>query len=218
MPMLPIPPAPPLPAARAASGAGPASVPRAPPLPPRMASPPPAARAPVGGLGGISPLALQAAKANLRPIAGPTYPPTAFHFVLTFGTQSRDADGAFHEVSGIGPEVETETVLEGGLNGFSHVLPKSIRHPRLVLKRGIAGKASRLVRWCQDVLDGGFVKPIVPQLVHIYLLDHEANPLRGWSVENAWPVKWETEGFHAMRNQVAMEKIELAYARSNRIC
>lgn len=167
---------------------------------------------------GITAQALQAGKAGLRATKPPEfYPPTAFHFAVTFGASPKDADGAFREVSGIGPEVETETVNEGGLNGFAHVLPKAIKHPRLSLKRGIAVSDSRLVLWCQAVLDGGFVKPIHPKLVHVFLLDEGGDPLRAWSIENAWPVKWEIDGFQSVRNEVAMEKIELAYARSNRI-
>ena len=202
-------------------------IPAAPPLPPPL--PPPApplppgpSRAPAartgGGVagGGITPQALQAAKAKLRVTQG-FYPPVAFHFSVSFGANPKDSDGAFREVSGIGPEIETETVNEGGLNGFAHVLPKSIKHPRLVLKRGIAAKESRLVKWCQQVLDGGFVKPIDALLVHVFLLDAAGDPLRCWTVENAWPVKWEIDGFQSTRNEVAMEKIELAYARSNRM-
>ncbi|CAN7748785.1 phage tail protein [Pseudorhodoferax sp. LjRoot39] len=166
----------------------------------------------------ITPQALQAGRAQLRSATGANYPPPAFHFTVSFGAQpSRDADSAFHEVSGIAPEIETETVAEGGLNGSVHVLPKGVKQPRLVLKRGIALKTSRLVGWCQDVLNGDLIKPIVPQLMHVFLLDHQGEPLRGWSIENAWPVKWEIDSFNATRNQVAMEKIELAYARSNRI-
>lgn len=199
------------------------SIPPAPPLPPPKPPPlpplKPASRAPVaasGGGGAITPEMLQGAKTRLR---GPLrlYPPAAFHFSVTFGSNPKDADAAFREVSGIGPEVETETVNEGGQNGFVHVLPKAIKHPRLVLKRGIAASDSRLMKWCQAVLEGGFVKPIEPLLVHVFLLDQEGDPLRCWSVENAWPVKWEVDGFQSTRNEVAMEKIELAYARSNRV-
>lgn len=143
--------------------------------------------------------------------------PPAFHFVVTFGSRAEDADSAFHEVSGIGPEVETETVVEGGQNGYAHVLPKGLRAPRLVLRRGLAPRDSRLVQWCQEVLEGAFVRPIQPQLVHVHLLDEEARPLRAWAIDQAWPVKWEIDGFHASRNEVAMEKIELAYARSSRV-
>ena len=85
------------------------------------------------------------------------YPPAAFHFAVTFGTQPKDADGSFREVSGIGPEIQTEAVTEGGENRYVLMLPKATKHPRLVLKRGIAANDSRLVTWCQAVLEGGLV-------------------------------------------------------------
>lgn len=145
------------------------------------------------------------------------YLPAAFHFAVTFGTQPKDADGAFREVSGIGPEIETEAVAEGGQNSFVHLLPKPAKHPKLVLKRGIAPVDSRLVLWCRSVLEGGLARPIYPKLLHVFLLDESGGPLRVWSIENAYPVKWEIEGFQSTRNEVAMEKIELAYACSKRL-
>jgi len=195
----------------------PPGIPPAPPLPPPPLRAP--SRPPPGGSGGggaITPEMLQGAKTRLKG-ASRLYPPAAFHFSVTFGSNPKDADAAFREVSGIGPEVETETVNEGGQNGFVHVLPKAIKHPRLVLKRGIAASDSKLMKWCQAVMEGGFVKPIEPMLVHVFLLDAQGEPLRCWTVENAWPVKWEIDGFQSTRNEVAMEKIELAYARSNRV-
>lgn len=144
------------------------------------------------------------------------WPPAAFHFAVTFGTQPKDADGAFREVSGIAPEVQTETVTEGGENRYVLTLPKAVKHPRLTLKRGIAPNDSRLVQWCQAVLEGGFAKPIFPKLLHVFLLDGAGEALRAWSFEAAWPVKWEIEPFNSTRNEVAMEKIELVYAYSKR--
>jgi phage tail-like protein len=130
-------------------------------------------------------------------------PPAAFHFAVTFGTQPKDADGSFREVSGIGPEMQTETVVEGGENRFVHVLPKGVKHPRLVL-------------WCQAVLEGGLVKPVFPKLVHVFLLDGAGQALRVWSFDSAWPVKWDVEPFGSTKNELALEKIELSYAFSKR--
>jgi len=145
------------------------------------------------------------------------YPPAAFHFTVTFGRQPQDADGSFREVIGIGPEMETEPVTEGGENRFVHQLPKAVKHPRLVLKRGIAPNGSLLVKWCQETLERGLVRPIFPKLVHVYLLDEFGRPLRAWSFANAYPVKWEVDGgFQSMKNEVALEKIELSYAFSKR--
>ena len=148
---------------------------------------------------------------------GAGYPPAAFHFAVTFGTQPKDSDGAFREVSGIAPELETETVVEGGVNNFVHVLPKAVKHPKLVLRRGVAPVDSRLVAWCMSVLEGGLVKPIYPKQLHVFLLDEQGSALRAWSIDRAYPVKCEIEAFQSTKNEVAMEKIELAYAFSRRL-
>ncbi len=150
------------------------------------------------------------------PTTAGAYPPVAFHFAVSFGTAARDADCSFREVSGIGPEMETETVVEGGENRFVYQLPKAVKHPRLVLKRGVAPFRSRLVTWCRNVLEGGLSQPLAPKLIHVALLDETGQPLRMWSFENAYPVKWDVEPFNATKNEVAMEKVELSYLFSKR--
>lgn len=145
------------------------------------------------------------------------YPPAAFHFTVTFGTETRDADCSFQEVSGIGAEMETESVVEGGENRFVHQLPKTVKHPRLMLKRGVAPFSSRLVTWCREVLEGDLSQPLKPRTLHVHLLDEKGEPLRGWSFENTYPVKWDVEPFQSNRNEVALEKIELAYLLSKRV-
>ncbi len=143
-------------------------------------------------------------------------PPVAFHFCVTFGSSPKDADGAFEEVSGIGPEVETESVVDGGENRFAYQLPKAMKHPRLKLRRGIAANDSRLVLWCKSVLEGGFARPVWPRLVNVFLLDAAGDPLRVWSFDGAWPVKWETGPFNATKNELALETVELVYAATRR--
>jgi phage tail-like protein len=146
----------------------------------------------------------------------PEDPPAAFYFAVTFGTQPKDTDSSFREVSGIAPEMETESVVEGGENRYVLALPKAVKHPRLVLKRGIAHDRSRLLTWCRNALEGGLNGPIVPKQVNLFLLDGLGRPLRTWSFANAWPVKLEVEAFNATKNEVAVEKIELSYAFSKR--
>jgi len=173
----------------------PLPVPPIPPLPPTLArllgKPPP--RPPVGD-----------------------YPPAAFYFTVAFGTAARDADCSFQEVSGIGSEMETETVVEGGENRFVYQLPKAVKHQRLVLKRGVAPFKSRLVTWCREVLEGDLAKPLGTQRLQVHLLDERGEPLRSWSFENAYPVKWDVEPFQSNRNEVALEKVELTYLYAKR--
>ncbi|MBI1395194.1 MAG: phage tail protein [Betaproteobacteria bacterium] len=140
-----------------------------------------------------------------------TYPPSAFHFRVSFAGIRTSEDASFQEVSGIGTKIETEEVREGGENAFVHMLPKKVTHTNLVLKRGIASIDSELVTWCQDTAVGGLFD-IRPKLVHVHLLDAKQTTLHGWTFANAYPVRWELGAFNSQENKVAVETIELAYA------
>jgi len=154
--------------------------------------------------------------ATSRAAPPPVYPPVAFHFRVSFGTATRDADCSFREVSGIAAEMDTETLVEGGENRFVYTLPKAVKHPRLVLKRGVAPYTSRLVTWCRDVLEGGLGQPVTTKLLQVALLDEAGQPLRLWTFDGAYPVKWDVEPFQSSKNEVALEKVELAYLNVKR--
>jgi len=145
------------------------------------------------------------------------YPPSAFYFKVVFGTTLGLTDTSFQEVSGIGAEVEVETVAEGGENRYQHTLPKGIKHPNLELKRGIASMASPLVIWCRSVMELDFMVPIIAQPIGVYLMNEDKIPIRAWSFANAFPVKWDVESFNSTKNEVAIEKIVLNYTYSNRL-
>lgn len=149
------------------------------------------------------------------PVPDP-YPLPAFYFRVVFAALQGNSDTSFQEVSGISTEMETEPIVEGG-NQYSLLLPKSLKHANLVLKRGIADTNSPLVKWCRAVLETDFTSPIVPSLVSVYLLGEEGNPLCGWAFANAYPVKWNIESFSSTKNEVAIETIELCYVSSSRI-
>lgn len=147
----------------------------------------------------------------------PDYPPAAFYFTVSFSGKPQGVDSSFREVSGISPEMETEAVVEGGENGYVLALPKGVKHPRLVLKRGIAPRESPLLQWCKSVLEGGLVQPIFTKTVHLKLLNSTGAPLRVWSFANVYPVKLAVEAFNSTKNEVAVETIELSYSFSKRV-
>jgi phage tail-like protein len=140
--------------------------------------------------------------------------PVAFSFSVTFGNE--DQDTSFQEVSGISSEIATEDVTEGGENRFVHKLPTGVKRNNLELKRGIAPLSSVLIKWCKSVLESDFTEVIQPKNIIVNLLDEEQNPLRSWRFINAFPVKWEVEGFNSTKNEVAIEKIVLSYNYSER--
>ena len=144
------------------------------------------------------------------------YPPPAFYFAITIGDGRAIDDTAFSEVSGIGTEIETEAVVEGGENRFVHQLPKQVKHGQLELKRGIAKFDSPLTKWCRDTLEGQFITTIKRQIVIVKLIGVEEKVLRIWQFNEAYPVKWSVDPFGSTKNEIAVEKISLAYSYSQR--
>lgn len=142
--------------------------------------------------------------------------PVVFHFAVAVDGATASEDAAFQEVSGLEAEIELETVVEGGENRFVHRLPKPVKHPNLVLRRGIASDRSQLVTWCKAVFENDFAAAIAPRGIVVSLRDAEGDPLRSWSLGNAWPVKWAVAGFGAMKNEIAIETMEFAYATLKR--
>lgn len=144
-------------------------------------------------------------------MADPVFP-VAFHFTVKFsGTSPSVADTAFQEVSGLESGLDTEPVVEGGENRFVHQLPKPAKRGNIKLKRALGDKNSDLVKWCKSTIEGDFSTAITPKDMTIQLLNEDGNPVAVWAVGNAYPVKWTLGGFDAMKNELAVETIELAY-------
>lgn len=149
---------------------------------------------------------------------GPLSTPRAFHFAVGFTRmQVGHVEAAFQEASGLSADMETETLVEGGRNDSVLTLPKAVKHPRLVLKRGIADLDSLWAQWCKDTLERGLARRLEPRTVHVGLLSHEGRILQHWMMTRAYPVKWEVDAFNSQRNELAMERIELAYETSRRM-
>jgi len=144
------------------------------------------------------------------------YPPAAFYFSVAFTGKGMGRDTSFQEVGGISSEMETEPVREGGENRFVYMLPKGVKQPKLTLRRGLASVISPLVIWCKAVLEGGLDTSIETRQVHLILWGGKDEPLRKWSFANAYPVRWEIESFDSMKNEIAVEKIDLSYTVSAR--
>ncbi|MFK7871021.1 MAG: phage tail protein [Roseobacter sp.] len=139
-------------------------------------------------------------------------PPVAFHFSVMFvGLIPPVPDMAFQEVSGLEHGLDTEAVVEGGENRFVHQLPKPAKRGNLKLKRGMTTAMSGLVQWCKSTIEGDFSETITTKDIGVSLLNEMRLPVAAWSIENAYPVKWTVGGFDAMKNELAVETIELAY-------
>jgi phage tail-like protein len=170
------------------------------------------------------------------------YPPTGFFFrvqVLDLPPESSAQEGendvAFQDASGLSVEMQTEDVVEGGLNRYRHRLPTAAKFGDLVLKRGYVYRSLPLFKWCAATLQGGFQQKIAPKTITLQLLrsslsvarkpandetftDKEGKSgtakediLRTWSFSGAWPTKWELSDFGAMKSEVVIETLHFAY-------
>lgn len=143
--------------------------------------------------------------------------PVAFHFVVMFqGLDPPVPDMGFQEVSGLETEFEVDPLREGGENRFVHQLPKGVKNSNLKLKRGIGLRTSGLVHWCKTTLEGSFAEEIKTKTLLVSLLNEYHIPVAAWTVGNAYPIKWQIGGFDAMKNELAVETIELAYTTLER--
>jgi phage tail-like protein len=136
---------------------------------------------------------------------GNFYPPVNFYFSVKVVGFSEDIN--FQEVSGISTEIESDTVKEGGVNEFSHKLPKGVKYNNLVLKRGLV-QSSPLLDWIRNAVERFIFSP---KLVIVSLLDKSGKPQVNWVFNNAFPVAIKLTDFNAQDGKVMIETIELSY-------
>jgi phage tail-like protein len=120
---------------------------------------------------------------------------------------SQGADTHFQAVTGLSVEYETETIKEGGENRFEHKLPVRTRYGDISLRRGLL-LDSDVLRWCLDAFENRVFAPADLQIV---LLNENHEPLKTWSVVQAWPKKWSVSEFNAEQNSLVIESLDLSY-------
>lgn len=142
------------------------------------------------------------------PSAGGYYPPLGFHFRVEFVNLGNNNDTRFQAVSGLNVEYDTESFKEGGENRFEHKLPTRTKYPDMSLKRGMLTD-SKVIDWCLKALQNRQFDPVQ---IQVTLLNEKHEPLRTWSVFNAWPRKWQVSDLNAQENSVVIETLELSYS------
>ena len=142
------------------------------------------------------------------PLAGGYYPPVGFHFKVEFQNIGNDNDSRFQAVSGLSVEYDAESYKEGGENRFEHKLPVRTKYADLSLKRGMLTD-SNVIKWCQQAFVNREFKPAT---ILIKLLNEKHEPLKTWTVNNAWPRKWSVSDFNAQENSLVVESLELSYS------
>ena len=113
--------------------------------------------------------------------------------------------GYYTEVSGLTAEIEVMTYNEGGRNDSVHKLPTRMKHPNLVLKRGVT-TVKDLEAWLEDSFMGPTRKEIT-----LTMYNQRLEKIRTWSFKNAYPVKWTGPQFNAGQSTAATEAIEIVH-------
>jgi phage tail-like protein len=113
--------------------------------------------------------------------------------------------GAFREITGLQVEREILEYAEGGRNDFVYKLPGRLKHPNLVLKRGVTDQGE-LMEWFQK----SQTTPVLHD-VTVTLVDPALKPTRGWAFKQAYPVKWIGPNLNAGSDSPATEQLELAH-------
>ena len=112
----------------------------------------------------------------------------------------------FSECSGLQAEIEAQSYLEGGVNGFEHQFWGRTKYPRLVLKRGLT-QIDGLWNWYWEVTQG----KVRRKNGTIYLQDGGHRPVFAWHFMQALPVKWTGPELRADSATVAFETVEVVH-------
>jgi len=127
----------------------------------------------------------------------------AFRFVV-------ELDGmlvaGFSEVHGLESQTEYEEIREGGVNGYVHRLPKGVRNPPIMLRRGLSS-SQELWNW-YDACAKGTIKRKSGSII-LYKQDG-AEQCR-WNFFEAYPTRWSGPSLNAATSDVAIETVELVH-------
>ena len=89
----------------------------------------------------------------------------AYNFKVGFDGASKDEELSFSEASGIRSEIQYEEIWEGGVNNTSYKLPKAVKFPHLVLKKGSVPQTDSFVQWCEKAIYSLVFEPHTVQVV-----------------------------------------------------
>ncbi len=139
-------------------------------------------------------------------------PPVGFFFKVEIKGISEE--NSFQEVSGLSYDMKTEEILAGG-EIIPYKVPKTVSFPNLVLKRGLVVPKSKLLTWCYESSQVAVGNPIKLKDIQVQLLqkknDSSQKVIFKWDLKKAYPVKFQSSGLGAEKNEIVIETIELSY-------
>lgn len=100
---------------------------------------------------------------------------------------------------------KTQEIIEGGLNSHTHELIGQRKKSKMVLKRGVA-ISKDLTAWYTATLN----QIVDRRTVDVMVLDHRRKPLITWSIQNAFPLKWQGPKLQTKAKTIAIESLTLS--------
>jgi phage tail-like protein len=140
-----------------------------------------------------------------------------FQFQVDFKSDSIGSDGpggpvdvctgAFAEVTGIEASMEAKAIKEGGANYGNAQRAGPITFSTVVLKRGISN--NRNLWSIFNAISTGMYAPRLQ--VTITLFDGSGDPVIGWQLDRAMPIKFKFAEFNAKGTEVGIEELHLVH-------
>jgi len=122
------------------------------------------------------------------------------------------AQAGFMECSGFGASTDPVEINEGGFNSASHKLAGRTKQNNITLKWGLTTSLD-LYNWYRDVVNGKIRRLDGSIIIH----DLEGTEQARWDFFRAWPTKWDGPDFNAKGNEAAVETLEIAHERLERV-
>lgn len=135
-----------------------------------------------------------------------TYPVGTFKFAVEI---DGILAGGFNKVSGMGSEMETRDLKEGGENNIKIKLFEGIKYNNITLSKGV-GFSTALWDWYYEVIDGKHLLGLPKKSGSIILYNNAGDEVARWDFVNAYPIKWKGPDLNAQDSSaVAIEEYEL---------
>jgi phage tail-like protein len=129
-------------------------------------------------------------------------PFTSFNFIVDI----QGVRAGFSEITGLTTETDVIEYREGNEDITVRVLPGKRKYPRIVFKRGFT-KSKELWELRKSVIEGKTKRFSGT----ITMLDEARQPALVWRFFEAFVSKWESAGFNAKNNDIAIESMEIAH-------
>lgn len=117
----------------------------------------------------------------------------------------------FSKVSGLGQEIETETITEGGINSYAHILQTGKKQSQTItFERGNSTLSDPLKQMQPGIL-------LKKGALIIVLNPSTGKAIQKYYVEQAVVTKWQLQPLDAMSGQILIDTFEIAHNGVTRV-